>query len=98
MSSDGERDLIVSTERGLYCAAGDFYIDTWKPVERTVTTHAHSDHARSGCGRYLTAADGVNVLRRRIGADAIIDPVEYGQVVERNGVRVWLLRAGTLWV
>ena len=74
-------DLIVSTDKGLYCAPGDFYIDAWKPVERTITTHAHSDHARSGCGRYLTAADGVNVLRRRIGADAIIDAVEYGQVV-----------------
>jgi putative mRNA 3-end processing factor len=92
MSSN--RDLIVSTERGLYCAAGDFYIDAWKPVERTITTHAHSDHARPGCGRYLTAADGVNVLRRRIGADAIIDAVEYGQVIEINGVKVSLHPAG----
>ena len=28
--------LIEATARGLYCAAGDFYIDPWEPVERAV--------------------------------------------------------------
>ena len=28
--------LIEPTERGLYCAAGDFYIDPWQPVARAV--------------------------------------------------------------
>jgi hypothetical protein len=27
-------DLIVSTDRGLYCAEGDFHIDPWRPVPR----------------------------------------------------------------
>jgi len=38
--------LIEFTDKGLFCRAGDFYIDPWKPVERAVITHAHSDHAR----------------------------------------------------
>jgi ATP-dependent DNA ligase len=31
--------LIQPTSRGLYCAAGDFYIDPWQPVDRAVITH-----------------------------------------------------------
>ena len=33
-------DLIVPTDRGLYCEAGDFHIDPWRPVPRAVITHA----------------------------------------------------------
>jgi putative mRNA 3-end processing factor len=86
--------LITNTDRGLYCPIGDFYIDAWQPVHRTLITHAHSDHARPGSERYLTAADGVNVLRRRIGDTANIDSLEYGQQVDMNGVRLSLHPAG----
>jgi len=34
--------LIESTSRGLYCAAGDFHIDPWQPVDRAVITHAQN--------------------------------------------------------
>jgi putative mRNA 3-end processing factor len=40
--------LFNLTARGLHCAAGDFYIDPWEPVDRAVITHAHGDHARWG--------------------------------------------------
>ena len=33
---------------GIYCSQGDFYIDPWRPVERALITHGHSDHARYG--------------------------------------------------
>ncbi|MEO5733276.1 MAG: DNA ligase-associated DEXH box helicase, partial [Rubrivivax sp.] len=36
-------DLIVQTAQGLYCPAGDFHIDPWRPVARAVVTHAHAD-------------------------------------------------------
>ena len=49
--------LLTVTERGLYCEAGDFYVDPWMPVPRAVVTHAHSDHARWGCNTYLGARD-----------------------------------------
>ena len=41
-------NLIQPTPDGLYCPAGDFYIDPWNPVTRAIVTHSHSDHARPG--------------------------------------------------
>jgi putative mRNA 3-end processing factor len=86
--------LIINTDFGLFCPAGGFYIDAWRPVPRNVVTHAHADHARPGSQRYLTAADGVTILRRRLGADATIDPIEYGQSLQLDSVRVSLHPAG----
>jgi len=86
--------LISPTESGLYCAAGDFHIDAWNPVSRTIVTHAHSDHARCGAGRYLASQEGEHVLRNRIGNDATIDLVPFGQEIELNGVKVSLHPAG----
>jgi putative mRNA 3-end processing factor len=88
--------IIINTDRGLYCPAGDFHIDAWRPVPRTIVTHAHSDHARRGSEQYLTATDGGRVLRHRMGADAAIDLIEYGQTIDMNGVRISLHPAGHL--
>src|SRR5689334_17799777 len=79
---------------GLYCAAGDFYIDPWEPVERAVITHAHSDHARPGSRRYLTANAGQALLRARIGDDAPIQAAEYGETIRMSEVAVSLHPAG----
>lgn len=57
-------------------------------------THAHSDHARWGMGRYLCSREGKGVLRRRIGPDAPIDSVEYGEALALGGARVSLHPAG----
>lgn len=43
-----ELPMIISTEKGLYCPKGDFYIDPSKAVDWAIVTHAHSDHARRG--------------------------------------------------
>jgi putative mRNA 3-end processing factor len=86
--------LVTSTSRGLYCAAGDFYIDPWQPVDRAVVTHAHSDHARFGSARYLCAAPGLAPLRVRLGAESTIEGIPYGNAVDINGVRVSLHPAG----
>jgi putative mRNA 3-end processing factor len=86
--------LIAPTPHGLYCAAGDFYIDPWRPVDRAVITHAHSDHARIGSAHYLCAAPGLAPLRVRLGEAARIEAIAYGQAVEMSGVRVSLHPAG----
>jgi putative mRNA 3-end processing factor len=86
--------MVVVRKEGLYCVPGDFYIDPWRPVERAIITHAHGDHARYGSRRYLTAAPGVGVLRTRMGEDAVIDALEYGEKVVHNGVTVSLHPAG----
>jgi putative mRNA 3-end processing factor len=89
--SDG---LVRLTEHGLYCATGGFYVDPWRAVERAIVTHAHSDHARWGCGRYLAAREGEWVLRQRLGPDAIIKTIPYGETLDLNGVQVSLHPAG----
>lgn len=96
-SHDGgdPQDLLRTGDRGLFCEAGGFWIDPWRPVERAVLTHAHSDHAAPGCGRYLTTRAGAGVLRARLGEGALIDAVDYGETVDcGGGVRVSLHPAG----
>ncbi len=86
-------DLLTVSDSGLYCPAGDFHIDPWRPVPRAVITHAHSDHARSGCGRYLCWTTGKLVLRERIG-NRPIDVLRRGESVSMNGVKVSMAPAG----
>ena len=86
--------LVAGTERGLYCQAGDFYIDPWASVPRAVITHAHGDHARPGSERYLTANAGRQLLQLRLGANAGIDGVEYGQRAALGAVQLSLHPAG----
>ena len=89
-----ETTLLQATDAGLYCAAGDFYVDPWRPVDRAVVTHAHADHACAGCGRYLASRDGLTVLRRRLGETAEITTLPHGETIELDGVRVSLHPAG----
>jgi putative mRNA 3-end processing factor len=87
-------DLITLEAAGLYCAPGDFYVDPWRPVERAVITHAHGDHASYGHRHYLVAQPGEYVTRRRVGSEASIEAVSYGEPVTISGVRVSLHPAG----
>jgi putative mRNA 3-end processing factor len=86
-------DMVVVRKEGLYCVPGDFYIDPWRPVERAVITHAHGDHARGGHQHYLTAQQGVNVVRSRLGP-IHIDGLAYGERTSHNGVTISLHPAG----
>ena len=86
-------DLVVQRPEGLYCPAGDFYIDPWRPVARAVITHAHADHARIGHGHYLAAAPGAGVLRQRLGA-IDLQTLAYGECVTHHGVQLSLHPAG----
>ncbi len=87
-------DLITATGRGLYCAAGDFYIDPWQPVERAVITHAHGDHLRGGSAHYYASARGAAVALHRLPADAVLTPLAYGDTVQFGETRVSLHPAG----
>jgi len=86
--------LIQPTDRGLYCAAGDFYIDPWRPVERAVITHAHADHARSGSNHYWATCDSLGLLRRRLGPHAELTGLDYGETRPFGPVNVSLHPAG----
>lgn len=87
-------DLITATSRGLYCAAGGFYIDPWQPVERAVITHAHGDHLRAGSAGYITALPGVGLAAQRLPAGAPLVPLAYGEAIDLGKTRVSLHPAG----
>ncbi|MEM9901972.1 MAG: ligase-associated DNA damage response exonuclease [Pseudomonadota bacterium] len=73
------RDPVLSfTERGIHCAAGDFYIDPWRPVDRALITHGHADHARWGHRRYLATEAAAPVMRHRLGGIEL-DTVRFGE-------------------
>jgi putative mRNA 3-end processing factor len=86
-------ELLSLRPEGLYCEAGDFYIDPWRPVDRAVITHAHADHARAGHSHYLAAQEGAGVLRARLGTISL-QTLAWGESVMHHGVRVSLHPAG----
>ena len=92
--ANGDGDLVVVRPQGLYCPAGDFFIDPWRPVERAVVTHAHADHARRGHAHYLASAAGAGVLRARLGDDIALQALAWGEGVDHRGVRLSLHPAG----
>lgn len=59
-------ELLSLTDKGLYCALGDFYIDPWKEVDRAIITHGHGDHAHTGMKEYITVDEGEFIVRKRI--------------------------------
>ncbi|MET4674673.1 MULTISPECIES: ligase-associated DNA damage response exonuclease [unclassified Luteibacter] len=74
-----DSDVLLPRPQGLYCPAGDFYIDPMQPVPRAVVTHAHGDHARSGSGLYHVARAGGGLMRERLGAASVIQEYAYGE-------------------
>ncbi|MEI6029371.1 MAG: ligase-associated DNA damage response exonuclease [Betaproteobacteria bacterium] len=93
VTEPAESDLIVLRPEGLYCPAGDFHIDPWRPVARAVITHAHADHARRGHAAYLCSAPGEGVLRARLGGIAL-QTLAYGQRLAIGSASVSLHPAG----
>lgn len=86
--------LIELTPSGLYCAAGDFYIDPNDRVRRAVITHAHTDHARPGSDAYLTSRTGRPLVQQRVGLRATVHAIEFGEQIDMHGVKVSLHPAG----
>ncbi len=80
--------LITIRPEGLYCEAGGFFIDPWRPVDVALITHAHADHARSGSRQYLATQLSEDILRSRLGRSIALRGVAYGEP----------LRLGETWV
>ena len=86
--------MLRVTTNGLWCEAGQFYIDPWCPVDRALITHAHSDHAHWGCRSYLCAGECQSVLRARMGPGANIQSVAWNTPVTFDQVKVSFHPAG----
>ena len=95
-AASGLESLLRKTPAGLYCEAGDFYIDPLQPVPRAIITHGHGDHARPGNERVLATQETIAIMRLRYGESAAgsMQPVGYGDPVVIGGVTVRLAPAG----
>lgn len=87
------QDLIVQRPEGLYCPAGDFHIDPWRPVARAVITHGHGDHARVGMGEYHATRAGLPILQWRLGEQRY-HAYDYGETFRLGDACVSLHPAG----
>src|SRR4051794_35507580 len=85
--------LIEFTDKGLFCRQGNFYIDPWKPVDKAVITHAHSDHAHAGNGHYLCHHFTKPLLQLRLGYNSY-QSIDWNETIFINGVRLSLHPAG----
>lgn len=85
--------VLTFTDRGIYCPAGDFHIDPWRPVARALITHGHSDHAYPGHDLYLATRQALPVIRRRLGP-ITAEGIAYGEVRQIGGARVSFHPAG----
>ena len=71
--------MLELTRKGLYCPAGNFYIDPSAKVENAVITHAHSDHARRGSETYFSTISGEPLVRTRLGKNIKTKTFAFGE-------------------
>lgn len=86
--------MIELKKEGLYCAAGDFYIDPWRPVQQALLTHAHADHARFGSENYYCVDRALPILQQRLGAENKFHTKAYGEKFKLNSATVSFHSAG----
>lgn len=86
--------LLQFTTHGTYCPVADVFIDPLRKVPKALITHGHSDHARKGMGQYLCADLAKPTLAHRIGSNALISSLPFGESIQLNGVKVSFHPAG----
>lgn len=87
-------ELLEFNVNGLFCPAGNFYIDPVRAVDHAIITHGHSDHARPGHKQYLSSEKSVNILKYRLGKHINIEGLPYGESKYINGIKISLHPAG----
>ena len=81
--------VLHTRPEGLYCPAGDFYIDPARPVERALITHGHADHARPGHRKVLATAQTLDIMRLRYGENfaGSAQAADYGEQIKAGDLR-----------
>lgn len=89
-------DFIIENENGLYCRAGNFYLDPQMPADDAVISHAHGDHAVPGNRRVYCTAATAEIMKLRLGknAGAAFQTWQYSEPFTLNGVRITFISAG----
>ncbi|ANK79579.1 MAG: DNA ligase-associated DEXH box helicase [Rhizobiales bacterium NRL2] len=90
------RSWLEPRPAGLYCHAGDFYIDPVRPVDRAVVTHGHADHARPGNGAVLATPETLAIAEARYGerAGRSLQPLRLGETLTIGDATLRLAPAG----
>ncbi len=90
------RQILELRPEGLYCEAGDFFIDPLRRVKRAVITHGHADHARRGHEAVLATQPTIDVMKVRYGANfaSSSQALRYGQTLSIGDARLTLYPAG----
>jgi putative mRNA 3-end processing factor len=91
-----DSDFLAFNENGLYCKAGDFYLDPEKPVVNAVISHAHGDHARSGNVSVYCTPPTASIMQLRFKRDPAKRFYTFGwrESFEINGVKIEFVPAG----
>lgn len=79
---------------GIYVRPADAWIDPSRPTARALITHGHADHARGGHDTVWATPETLAIINLRYGRYAGEHAVDYGQVLELNGVKVTFHPAG----
>ncbi|BDA79564.1 DNA ligase-associated DEXH box helicase [Leptospira kobayashii] len=87
-------EILTQRQEGIYCPAGDFYIDPMRSVSRALITHGHSDHARKGSKNYLCHKDSIGILKLRLGENLNYEGTEYGKKIRIGDALVSFHPAG----
>lgn len=84
----------VIFNRGIHLPEVDFWLDPWDAKESAFVSHAHADHfARHG--KALCSTLTAKLLRARFNmAEARLESMDFGQMIDRDGFRLRMLPAG----
>ncbi len=85
--------LLQFTDKGIYCDKADVYLDPWKPVDKAIITHGHTDHSRWGHQKYITHQRNIPIISHRLG-DINTVGMEWGETFTVNNVKFSLHPAG----
>jgi putative mRNA 3-end processing factor len=88
-------NFLSYTSTGLYCPAGDFYIDPRRAVHKALISHAHGDHATPNSGNIYTTRPTQQFMNRRYkNSRSRFHEVSYREPFLLNEVRVTFYPAG----
>ncbi len=87
-------ELLQFTDKGIYCEQAGVFLDPWKPVDKALISHGHSDHAYFGHKHYLTSSLAMPVVKHRLYLKDNIESIDYGKTISINGVNFSFHPAG----
>ena len=81
---------------GLYCPAGDFYIDPKRSVHKALISHAHGDHATPNSGTIYTTKATRQIMNRRYknSLRSRFHEINFHETFYMNEVAITLYPAG----